>query len=57
MSEALPLAAQEHLLRLAAELVKHGLRLESVVVRKDRPYLHEYAIHTAGGTVKVKQEL
>lgn len=57
MNVPLPAEVLSALSDLSCELRKHGLKLDSVTIKPDRPFTTEYAIHTAGGTVKVKHEL
>lgn len=35
---------------------QHGLKLDALTIRKDRPTLFDYSVATPGGVVKLKLE-
>lgn len=57
--QMLPDKIQDALNKLSAECAQHGLKLNSVDIKKvqHKPYVTEYIVHTACGTVKVTQEV
>jgi ABC-type uncharacterized transport system substrate-binding protein len=59
MTVPLPDSVQDALNKLSNELAKHGLKLHSVDIQRQKfaPQHQTYLLDTPGGVVHIKQEL